>query len=168
MICRRVERAQDLFDRFRLTGLLILGCASLPQCYAHGEIANTLTLSGLLGMRVRQRIEETAVFVNAVMAPKSFVDRSAFPWMRKIRLIHATMRRLTLIPADAVEERDDNSVAGFMLARKWPAQNGMPLDQSRSSRTCPRRFLRGVGGLEDVSHPARPQGASRTTSTPGP
>src|SRR5262245_30269474 len=39
----RVRNAQDLFERFKLTALLVLGCASLPHCYAHGEIANTLT-----------------------------------------------------------------------------------------------------------------------------
>jgi hypothetical protein len=64
------------------------------------------------------------------MQPDSFINGSAFPWIRKIRMIHATMRRLTLTPLDAVEQRNDNSVAGFLLARKWDQpKDGMPLDQ---------------------------------------
>jgi hypothetical protein len=126
----RVARAQDLFERYRLTGLLVLGCASLPHCYAHGEIANTLTVSGMLGMRVRQRIQDTADFVEAVMKPGSLVDRSAVPWIRKVRLIHATMRKLTLLtPASLPAERKGSALAEFLLMRDWDTKDGMPLDQ---------------------------------------
>jgi len=125
----RVLRAQQLFERFRLTGLLVLGCASLPHCYWHGEIANTLTVSGMLGMRVRQRIQDTADFVEAVMKPGSLADRSALPWIRKVRLIHATMRKLTLLEPAALPESRRGSLSEFLLLREWKAKDGMPLDQ---------------------------------------
>jgi hypothetical protein len=41
VICRASGARRISSTVSALTGLLILGCASLPQCYAHGEIANT-------------------------------------------------------------------------------------------------------------------------------
>jgi hypothetical protein len=126
---QRVANAQDLFDRFRMTALLVLGCASLPHCYAHGEIANTLTVSGMLGMRVRQRIQDTADFVSTVMRPGSLADGSAIPWIRKVRLMHAVMRRLTLLRPDTPPPPRSSSLGAFLLQRNWDTKDGMPLDQ---------------------------------------
>jgi hypothetical protein len=125
----RIARAQDLFDRFKMTARLVLGCASLPHCYAHGEIANTLTVSGMLGMRVRQRILETDDFVSAVMQPGSFASGAALPWIRKVRLIHALMRHLTMLRPDAFPDRTGSSLTDILLQRNWDLRDGMPLDQ---------------------------------------
>src|SRR5258708_5162462 len=43
----RVRNAQDLFDRFKLTAALVLGCASLPPYYAHRQAAHALHVSRL-------------------------------------------------------------------------------------------------------------------------
>src|SRR5471030_537978 len=47
----RVNRAQTFYQQFNFSGLMVLGCASLPACYAHPGVA--LVLMGSDGSRSR-------------------------------------------------------------------------------------------------------------------
>jgi hypothetical protein len=113
-----------------MTAMVVLGCASLPHCYWHPEIASTLVLSGRLAAQVKKRLGETADFLRAAMKPKSLRERTAVPWIRKVRLMHAIMRQLTLQPAADHQKRRGFSTPGFLLKKHWHRRaDQMPVDQ---------------------------------------
>jgi len=125
----RVERGQDLYRKYRRTALMILGCASLPECYSQTEIAATLILSGRLASQVRRRIGETIGFVDTVMQPGSLQGGRGLRAIRKVRLIHAVMRALTLEDPGNYEDRTDGHVGDVFLKRMWLWPDRMPIDQ---------------------------------------
>jgi len=126
---RRMQNAQKFFQKFELTAMVVLGCSSLPHCYSHPEIASTLVVSGRLASQVKQRLGETADFLRAVMQPEALRDGQALPWIRKVRLMHAIMRLLTLQDASEHRKRRGLSLAGFLLKREWHRRDQQPLDQ---------------------------------------
>ncbi len=128
----RVARGQALYARYHLTALLILGCASLPQCYANSEIAGALIMSGRLAAQVQQRLGETATFLDSTMQPRALLDPGdGLRWIRKVRLIHAVMR--VLIEADPAEIKASarTGSAGEALRRiNWRKRSASkPIDQ---------------------------------------
>jgi hypothetical protein len=131
----RIRRAQELFGRFQQSGLLVLGCASLPACYANTGVALVLMGSGRLSVQVRRRLMETIAFLTKVMSPGSLGPESSAPgalWVRKVRLMHAIMRRLTLAGATAFPDLKEDSPSAFLLALDWSekAKTGrQPIDQ---------------------------------------
>jgi mpaB/rubber oxygenase-like protein len=126
----RVRAAQEFFQKFQLTAVVVLGCASLPLCYVDQEIATTLTVSGLLGLQVRRRVSDTSDFVMAVMKPGALEGAGpGVRWVRKVRLMHAIMRRLTLLDPAPFATRAGLSLGGFLLKRKWRRADAMPIDQ---------------------------------------
>ncbi len=126
----RIQRAQDFFQRHRVTAFIVLGCASLPHCYGDREVAATLILSGRLAAQVRQRIADTANFVSAVMRPDALVAGGQGPrWIRKIRLMHAIMRQMTLEDPTAHSARDGQTPIDAMLTRSWNKPAFAPIDK---------------------------------------
>jgi hypothetical protein len=127
----RVARGQELYQKFRLTSLVILGCASLPHCYANSEIAGSLIMSGRLASQVSMRIGETGNFVDTAMKAGGLHNGGhGLLWIRKVRLIHAVMR--VLIEADPANlgERPMTGAAGDALRRiNWGARASRPIDQ---------------------------------------
>jgi hypothetical protein len=127
---QRIDRAQVFFGRYRLTALVILGSSSLPHCYCDREISATLISSGRLASQVTQRLADTADFLTAVMERGSLGPGGQGPaWIRKVRLMHALMRQLTLQNPNNHLKRDDNTLAGFLLRREWNKPDLMPIDQ---------------------------------------
>jgi len=154
----RIDRAQTFFGRYRLTSLLILGCASLPHCYCDREIARTLIVSGRLASQVRQRLGETADFLTAVMAQGSLQPGAdGLRWIRKVRLIHAVMRGLTLQDPDNHRQRRGNTLAGFLLKRKWTKGDLMPIDQVELSFVLLTFSLVVLKGWESLGVEVTPQ-----------
>jgi hypothetical protein len=107
----RVARAQNLFKKSGFGVPLVLFCSSLPQCYAVPYGAKVLMSSGRLVANPRRRLIETAQFVFDVLCPDGLVPASVeevkrytaagrippgrgLRSARKVRLMHAAMRRL--------------------------------------------------------------------------
>jgi hypothetical protein len=125
----RVARGQALYWKYRRTALVILGCASLPQCYANSEIAGTLIMSGRLASQVRMRLGETGNFLDAVMTTGALQEGDGLFWIRKVRLIHAVMRALIAEDPSRHEARPRTGQVGDVLLRlEWKADRE-PIDQ---------------------------------------
>jgi hypothetical protein len=128
----RVARGQALYQKYRLTSLLILGCASLPHCYANSEIAGALIMSGRLASQVSLRLGETGNFLDTVMKVDGLNDqRHGLLWIRKVRLIHAVMRVLIELDPAGLNGRPKTGSPGDTLLRiNWKKRSsGKPIDQ---------------------------------------
>lgn len=126
----RIARAQSLYAGSRHVAMVILGCASLPYCYAHGEIAGNLIMSGRLASQVRRRLGETANFVDTVMKGGALkAGGEGLVWARKVRLIHAVMRALILENPANFQARTDGRVADVLLKRRWEHADRQPINQ---------------------------------------
>ena len=131
----RIRRAQEFFQRFELSGLLVLGCSSLPACYAQPGVALVLMGSGRLSVQVRQRLFETITFLTTVMEPAALGPHKDAPgalWIRKVRLMHALMRRLTLANATPFRALNDEKASNILLKMDWNAHSEtgvLPIDQ---------------------------------------
>jgi hypothetical protein len=112
-----------------MSGLTVLGCASLPACYAHPSIALLLTGSGRLVVQVTRRLGETIAFLLVMMTAGSLRKGGAgVPWIRKVRLMHALMRKLALTKAGT---RTGDKLSDFLLGLDWQAKfaSRKPIDQ---------------------------------------
>jgi hypothetical protein len=128
----RVARGQALYQKYRLTSLVILGCASLPHCYANSEIAGSLIMSGRLASQVKLRLGETGNFLDTSMKPDGLHDGAhGLLWIRKVRLIHAVMRVLIEADPAGLNGRPKSGAAGDALRRiHWRNRSsGRPIDQ---------------------------------------
>jgi hypothetical protein len=126
----RVARGQELYAKYSRSAVLVLGCASLPQCYANGEIASSLIMSGRLAAQVERRLGETADFLDAVMTTGALQgDGDGLVWIRRVRLIHAVMRALLREKPDDHKSRPVTGRASDALLRlEWKADR-FPIDQ---------------------------------------
>jgi len=136
---RRIGKAQMLFSRYLHSGLIVLGCASLPACYAFPGVALVLMGSGRLSVQVQRRLEDTIAFLTMVMSPgaldPSGEDGRSGPgtlWIRKVRLMHALMRCLT---------QADPKTVGVSLALEKPSHFLLNLDWKAESK---------LQGMEDL------------------
>jgi hypothetical protein len=128
----RVKRGQALYQKYRLTSLVVLGCASLPHCYANSEIAGSLIMSGRLASQVKLRLGETGNFLDTSMKPEGLHDGAhGLLWIRKVRLIHAVMRVLIEADPAGLNGRPKSGSAGDALRRiHWKNRSsGRPIDQ---------------------------------------
>lgn len=91
----RLDRASRLWVRRGVTMAVILGTASLAECYAAARGVKALTFSNRLQQDTYRRLRETVLWVNLLMLPGGLADggegvRAAY----KIRLMHAAVRHL--------------------------------------------------------------------------
>ncbi len=90
---RRMQRGHAFFARHATPILSILGCLSLPYCYAAADGAQVLWLSQRIRQDTRRRLAETAQFLLDVMAPDAFGLRGkGLRSIQKVRIIHAVAR----------------------------------------------------------------------------
>lgn len=89
---RRLERGQLFFARNARSILSILGCLSLPYCYAAADGAQVLLLSQRIHHDTYQRLAETAQFLLDVSSPKAFSTGNGIQKIQQVRLIHAISR----------------------------------------------------------------------------
>ncbi len=139
----KIHRAQRLFAKFERSGLIVLGCASLPACYAFPGVASVLMGSGRLSVQVTRRLQDTIAFLTKVMTPGSLDPKGEDKkesgdgtlWIRKVRLVHALMRCLTLAdPKNLEEELALDRASHFFLNLDWQSGENakkdlMPIDQ---------------------------------------
>jgi hypothetical protein len=133
----RVQRAQALYQKYPMSGLMVLGCASLPACYAHPDIALLLTGSGRLAVQVTRRLKETIDFLQVVMTPGSLQNGGlGVKWIRKVRLMHALMRALVRHKASPSRGPAGAGLSSFLMSLDWEArpkgtkpQGTKPIDQ---------------------------------------
>ena len=131
----RIRRAQDFYQPYHLSGLMVLGCASLPACYANPGVALVLMGSGRLSIQVRQRLTQTITFLSTVMTPGNLGPGKNAPgalWIRKVRLMHAIMRRLALANATPFSSLTEEKPSNVLLKLDWNKNSdpgAIPIDQ---------------------------------------
>lgn len=126
-----VARAQRLFQGLKFSGIAVLACAGLPACYAVRGIATVLTGTGRLVDRVRQRLQDTVYFVSSVMTVGALAEGGlGRRWVRKVRLMHAMMRRLALADPREHQHRTGDRLADLLLRKEWKSPDSVPLSQA--------------------------------------
>jgi hypothetical protein len=94
---KRIQRGQRFFARHARAILSVLGCLSLPYCYAAADGAQVLWLSQRIRQDTRQRLSETAQFLLDVLSPEAFKPHGkGIRSIQQVRLIHATARYYSL------------------------------------------------------------------------
>jgi squalene cyclase len=114
----QINVAERLFARAGWSMAAGLFCGALPQTYAAAKGAKVLLYSGRLDSDVRRRILETAQFIFDVtdVGGMSAQGRGVRT-VQKVRLMHATLRHLTLAQA------------------RWDMDDGLPINQEDMAGT---------------------------------
>jgi hypothetical protein len=104
---RRVQRAQRWAQEHLLHVTTALFCASLPSAYAAERGARVLAATERMRTDVDRRVNETARFVLAVLAPGSLEsDGGGIRAIQKTRFVHALVRRTLAGQAGAGDRAD--------------------------------------------------------------
>jgi hypothetical protein len=163
----RIARAEALFFDQGVLSVLLLFCASLPECYVVPDLAEVLHTTGALEQRTDYRIRSTAAMIFPVMMRGGLTDAAGagVAQVLKVRLIHATVRHLILrgSPEHALAPqagpRPRLSLAGrvagmhqALFAHGWNvAERGLPSNQEEQAYTLltfgfvPLRGMRTLG-----------------------
>ncbi len=92
-----IARSQEFFVRHGLLAILILGCYSLPVCYAADRGVKVIYDSARLYSDARRRVIETAQLLLDALAPGGLTPTGAgVRSAQKVRLMHAAVRSLLL------------------------------------------------------------------------
>jgi hypothetical protein len=92
-----IARTQEFFVRHGLLAILILGCYSLPVCYAASRGVKVIYESARLYSDPRRRVLETAQLLLDSLAPGGLTPTGAgVRSVQKVRLMHAAIRTLLL------------------------------------------------------------------------
>lgn len=129
---QRIRNGQDIFRDFGLIAFSILGCASLPACYAAGDAAKVLWLTQQLETHVTRRIVETGQFIVDVMSPGGLEPGGrGILSAQKVRLMHAAVRHLVSTDPQAAQPNIPPRHFGDVLsAHRWKTdQWGLPINQ---------------------------------------
>ncbi len=109
---RRIRRGQQFFLTHAQSILSVLGCLSLPYCYAAADGVQVLWLSQRIRQNTRQRLAETGHFILDVLSPGAFeAHGKGIRSIQKVRLIHALSRHYA------------------QLSPKWNSDWGVPVNQ---------------------------------------
>jgi hypothetical protein len=129
----KLQIGRDLFDRYGLICLVILGCGSLPECFVLRRVATVLAQSGQLIDGAYRRILETALMVITVMDQGALdIGGQGVAVIQKIRLMHGAMRRLISHPtaaAPAASSSPRSMADVFQAWDGWQPADGKPLSQ---------------------------------------
>ncbi|MFN8355371.1 MAG: oxygenase MpaB family protein [Spirosomataceae bacterium] len=93
---QQMQQGIDLFRANRPEIALLLGCLSLPYCYAAADGAQVLYLSQRLHQDAFKRLQETGAFVFNVTNPLAWKSGEAIRNILKVRLMHAAIRHYCL------------------------------------------------------------------------
>ncbi|AEI46827.1 oxygenase MpaB family protein [Runella slithyformis] len=91
----RMAKGMDFFWRYNDRIALILGCYSLPYCYAAADGAQVLWFSQRIKNDTFKRLEETGEFVYGIMQERDWRNGRNGIRILKIRLMHAVIRYFT-------------------------------------------------------------------------
>jgi hypothetical protein len=94
----RIARAEHLFMDIGMLSCTLLFCASLPECYVMPDLADVLHAAGQLEAHTDYRVRSTAAMIFPVMLHGGLAGTAGagVAQVLKVRLIHATIRRLVL------------------------------------------------------------------------
>jgi hypothetical protein len=113
----QMERAMAFFWKHNQQIALLLGCYSLPYCYAAADGAQVLWLSERIKNDTYQRLEETGEFVFGIMQERDWRNGRNIIRILKIRLMHAVIRYFT------------------RHSPKWDTSLGVPINQEDMAGT---------------------------------
>ena len=90
-----MAKGAEFFRQNRTSIALILGCYSLPYCYAGADGAQVLWLTERIRKDTFKRLEETGIFVFGVMQNADWENGKNAIRILKVRLMHAAARWFT-------------------------------------------------------------------------
>lgn len=91
----RLNRASALWVKRGVTMAMILGTASLAECYAAARGIQAITFSNRLSNDTLRRLRETVLWVNLIMLPGGLTaGGEGIRAVYKVRLMHAAIRWL--------------------------------------------------------------------------
>ncbi|MGV3559333.1 oxygenase MpaB family protein [Larkinella arboricola] len=93
---RQMDIARQFFQKHRVSISLILGCYSLPYCYAGADGARVLWFSERIRNDTLKRLEETGEWVFTIMKKRDWETGKTVSRTLKVRLMHAAIRWFTL------------------------------------------------------------------------
>lgn len=167
-----LARAEAMFFEQGVLSVLLLFCASLPECYVVPDLAEVLHTTGALEQRTDYRIRSTAAMIFPVMMAGGLTDPAGggVAQVLKVRLIHATVRHLILrgTPAAAVLPGAamlaplalEGAAAGMhqaLFAHGWNVpERGLPSNQEEQAYTLLTFGYVPLRGLRSLGVPATP------------
>lgn len=96
----KVRTGEQLFILYGISSILVLSCASLPECYVMRKGVRVLTGTGYLTTDSKRRVVETAQLIMDAMSPGGLMPASGVGKgilsAQKVRLMHATIRYMLL------------------------------------------------------------------------
>ncbi len=107
----KMGKGLAFFWKYRQEISLLLGCYSLPYCYAAADGAQVLWLSERIKNDTFKRLEETGEFVFEIMQERDWQNGRNPVKVLKIRLMHAVIRYFT------------------QHSEKWDTAWGTPINQ---------------------------------------
>ncbi len=113
----QMEKAMSFFWKHDQQIALLLGCYSLPYCYAAADGAQVLWISERIKNDTYKRLEETGEFVFGIMQERDWSNGRNVIKILKIRLMHAVVRYFT------------------RRAKQWDYTWGEPINQEDMSGT---------------------------------
>jgi hypothetical protein len=113
----QMEKAMAFFWKHDQQIALLLGCYSLPYCYAAADGAQVLWLSERIKNDTYKRLEETGEFVFGIMQERDWRNGQNSIKILKIRLMHAVIRYFT------------------RHSPKWDNSWGLPINQEDMAGT---------------------------------
>jgi hypothetical protein len=131
--CNRelIAEAEDLFIKHGNLALVVLLCASLPECYTMKKGVEVLWLTQRLEEHVLRRLLETAQMVVSVMArgglsPQGKGIRAA----TKVRLMHAAIRHLIICKDSSAPSEKPRELSDVLAGTHWDVEKlGVPINQ---------------------------------------
>lgn len=110
----RLNRASALWVKRGVTMAMILGTASLAECYAASRGIRAITFSNRLADDTLRRLRETVLWVNLLMLPGGLtIGEEGIRAVYKVRLMHAAIRWLI-----AQSGRWENARLGLPLCQE--------------------------------------------------
>ncbi|MFL7837804.1 MAG: oxygenase MpaB family protein [Candidatus Promineifilaceae bacterium] len=139
-----IKQGEVFFDLHWPLAITLLFCASLPRAYGAHRGAQVLFLTQRMTKHFHRRIYETAQFLLDVMAPGGLgPDGRGLRSAQKVRLIHATTRRLI--------EHDPK------WAARWRSEWGVPVNQEDLAGTLMTFSWQILDGLRRFNIQAVPE-----------
>jgi hypothetical protein len=112
-----IDSGQQVFKKYALDIMTLLGVLSLPYCYAASPGNKALYLTAKMRKSTGKRLVETADFIINVMSPGSFDKAGAgHVQINRIRLVHAMVRY-------------------YLQKGEWNAAWGIPINQEDMAGT---------------------------------
>jgi hypothetical protein len=129
----KLRIGEALFREYGLIAFSLLGCASLPECYAAGDAAGVLWLTQKLEAHVERRILETSQMIIDVMSRGGLSpDGKGVRAAQKVRLMHAAVRHLVLTdPVAGAKRSSPTQFDEVLVDHPWKMKEwGLPINQS--------------------------------------